>query len=145
MSDALKIDQLFALDQQCFPDHWSKSQWQTYLLKSDRYPCFTLLNGDQLIGFALYQRLLDEVELLRIGVVPEQRGQGWASQLLSAHLTQFASEGVTRVMLEVRVSNEAAIHLYESTGFIREGVRKNYYPLIDQAGREDAVLMSRVV
>ena len=145
MSDAVTIDQLFALDQQCFPDHWSKSQWQTYLSQIDRFPCYTLFEKNEPIGFALYQKLFDEAELLRIGVVPDRRGHGWAAKMLTDQLEQLASLGVVRVMLEVRVSNEAALHLYQSVGFVKEGVRKNYYPLIDQEGREDAILMSRVV
>ena len=145
MSAAMKIDQLFALDQQCFPDHWSKSQWQTYLSKADRFPCFTLFNGEEPIGFALYQTLFDEVELLRIGVVPDRRGQGWAAKMLADQLEQFAGDGVNRVILEVRVSNEAAIRLYQSVGFTTDGLRKHYYPLIGQEGREDAILMSRPV
>ena len=145
MSAAMTIDQLLVLDQQCFPDYWSKSQWQTYLSQNDRYPCYTLFDGNELIGFTLYQKLFDEAELLRIGVVPDQRGQGWAAKMLTDQLEQFTGDGINRVMLEVRASNEAAIRLYQSVGFSTDGLRKDYYPLIGQSGREDAILMSRRV
>lgn len=39
--------------------------------------------------------------------------------------------------LEVRVSNEVAISLYEKYGFIKKGLRKDYY----QDNHEDAYLM----
>ena len=145
MSAQMTIDQLFALDQQCFPDYWSKPQWQTYLSQTDRFPCYTLFDGNEPIGFAIYQTLLDEIELLRIGILPDRRGQGWATRMLTDHLEQFAGDEVSRLLLEVRASNEAAIRLYQTVGFIKEGVRKNYYPLLDQGGREDAILMSRSV
>jgi ribosomal-protein-alanine N-acetyltransferase len=46
--------------------------------------------------------------------------------------------GVTDIHLEVRESNEAAIHLYEKLGFLRDGIRKNYYT----APVENAVTMT---
>lgn len=139
------IEQLFTLDQQCFPDHWSKSLWRTYLSHTERFSCAILFDGDEPIGFTIYQTLLDEAELLRIGVVPDRRGQGWAASMLTEQFEQFASTDIARVLLEVRASNEAAIRLYQSVGFIKEGVRKSYYTLLNQEGREDAILMSRVV
>jgi len=145
MPAVMTIDQLFALDQQCFPDYWSKSQWQTYLSQDDRFPCYTLFDANEPIGFALYQRLFDEAELLRIGVVPDRRGEGWAAKMLTDQLEQFTGDGISRVMLEVRASNEAAIRLYQSVGFVTDGLRKHYYPLIGQEGRQDAILMSRPV
>ena len=39
----------------------------------------------------------------------------------------------------MRRSNKAALHLYESAGFARLGVRKGYYPARD--GREDALVL----
>lgn len=45
--------------------------------------------------------------------------------------------GITSLTLEVRSSNEAALRLYESLGFIREGIRKDFY----SKPKEDAVIM----
>ncbi|MEQ8952971.1 MAG: ribosomal-protein-alanine N-acetyltransferase, partial [Gammaproteobacteria bacterium] len=45
--------------------------------------------------------------------------------------------------LEVRPSNNSAIALYKSMGFVQIGQRKNYYPGVN--GREDAILMSRTL
>ena len=47
--------------------------------------------------------------------------------------------GITPLQLEVRVSNQPAIALYQAFGFVRQGVRPNYY----QDPREDALLMAR--
>ena len=48
-------------------------------------------------------------------------------------------EGVTRLFLEVRASNEPAIHLYQNMGFVQTGIRKNYY----EEPREDGIMMMR--
>ena len=49
--------------------------------------------------------------------------------------------GCKKIFLEVRVSNNPAIELYNKTGFKRVSIRKNYYRLPD--GREDALVMSK--
>ena len=43
------------------------------------------------------------------------------------------------IYLEVRPSNDEAIGLYESCGFVSLGIRKDYYKAID--GREDALVL----
>src|SRR5450830_1875528 len=45
------------------------------------------------------------------------------------------------LLLEVRVSNLRALHVYKRYGFVEIGRRKNYYP-VDQHTREDAIVMS---
>ena len=52
---------------------------------------------------------------------------------------ETAKRGVSTWHLEVRQSNESAIRLYESLGFVQDGLRKGYY----EEPKEDAVLMSR--
>ena len=44
------------------------------------------------------------------------------------------------MLLEVRLSNLAAIHMYLQAGFNEIGLRQNYYPAAD--GKEDALLMA---
>ncbi|MEX2365017.1 MAG: GNAT family N-acetyltransferase, partial [Pseudohongiellaceae bacterium] len=56
-------------------------------------------------------------------------------------LLQLARELHTdSIYLEVRPSNQAAIRLYEKTGFKEIGIRPDYYP--DKFGREDALVMA---
>ena len=46
-------------------------------------------------------------------------------------------DGVKAFTLEVRVSNEAAIHMYEKVGFVSEGIRPGFY----EKPAEDAMIM----
>ena len=59
--------------------------------------------------------------ILSIAVAPEARGQGVASQLIGSAIDYFKTQGVTRVRLEVRPDNAAAIRVYEKWGFTRDG------------------------
>lgn len=61
---------------------------------------------------------------LGMGVLPEFRGQGVGSRLLTAALEAARAAGLTRVDLEVFASNDRAIALYERHGFVREGVKR---------------------
>ena len=60
---------------------------------------------------------------LGMGVVPTHRGQGIGKMLLSECLKRAEKSGLERIELEVFSDNRAAIHLYESFGFLREGER----------------------
>ena len=59
--------------------------------------------------------------ILSIAVAPEARGQGVASQLIGKALDYFRTQEVTRVRLEVRPDNPAAIRVYEKWGFAQDG------------------------
>ena len=59
--------------------------------------------------------------ILSIAVAPEARGQGIASQLIGAAIHYFKTQEATRVRLEVRPDNWAAIRVYEKWGFAPDG------------------------
>lgn len=87
----------------------------------------------EVAGFAVWQELPGgEAELLNLAVDPRLRRRGAGRALVEAMSGR-------RAWLEVRASNEGAIRFYESLGFERRGLRRNYYR--DPA--EDAVVMSR--
>lgn len=123
------------------PYKWPENIWFNSL-KNDWVMGSFCAQG-KLTGLAVVQFNPFDAELLYIFVSPEQRQQGLAKQLLMASLNQCKAEGAERLMLEVRVSNTNAINLYKSFGFEQDGKRKNYYPLIDQTAKEDALLFSR--
>ena len=82
----------------------------------------------------------DEAELLTIGVRPDLQGRGLGRAMLDRMTDAMRTRKCTRCHLEVRESNERAIRLYETSGFVRVGLRKNYYRTAE--GREHAVLMT---
>jgi len=55
-------------------------------------------------------------------VAPQARGQGFGRRLLSAALAQVSSwDGAEQVKLSVTATNQAAVHLYQSVGFVAVG------------------------
>ena len=98
------------------------------------------LRGGRAVGFLLSNFVLDEAQLLFIGVSPDWQGFGVGAQLLKELINRSLEQGRKLIYLEVRSGNERAIRLYRSSGFIDIGVRRDYYPGL--VGREDAIVMS---
>ena len=85
------------------------------------------LDGDgQAAAFAMSRSVLDEEELLLIGVRPEQRRNGLGRRLLDALVHQARLRKVDRLFLEVRENNSARA-FYAKFGFEQIGRRKDYY------------------
>lgn len=132
------VDQVFAIEQNAYPFPWSKSLFEQ-AVATNKYACVMEVD-DNIIGYAVLSFVVGEVELLNICISPSVQGKGYAHQLLT-HLITFSEQRKNHEMfLEVRVSNAAAIHVYEKHGFNEIGRRKNYYP--GKQGREDAILMA---
>ena len=60
---------------------------------------------------------------------------------MSAVFEEAAVHGVNRIVLEVRISNMAAIGLYKKMGFVELGIRKGFYDL----PKEDACIMEYTI
>lgn len=104
------------------------------------YRLWAAERGEELIGYAVVTYMVDEAHLLNICVSPRVRGQGIARWLLRHLIAVAVADGMDQLILEVRVSNDAAAQLYLSEGFSEIGRRAGYYP--DGAAREDALVMA---
>ena len=132
------LSAVIAIEQQGYDFPWSINLFEQNI-KSTKY-CVVAEINNQIVGYAILSYVVGEAELLNICIDPTQQGKGYAKALLE-HLIEHAVEKDNHEMyLEVRVSNTAAIHIYEQAGFNEIGLRKNYYPT--KAGKEDAMLMA---
>ena len=93
----------------------------------------------QVVGYAAVFCAADEGNLVSIGVHPDYREMGIATELLDICCQLSSARGVASIHLEVRESNEAAIALYEKEGFVKNGKRPRFY----REPTEDALLYSR--
>ena len=101
--------------------------------------CLGAFDGDQLVGYMIISRYVDAWHVMNVAVDPDQRRRGIATMLLD-RLFESTDDGTRRgYTLEVRVSNDGAIKLYEAAGFRARGVRRGYYT----DNREDALIMWR--
>ena len=90
-------------------------------------------------GFLVARVVAGEAELLNMAVDAADRRKGLGSKLLAGAAKEAEARQATRMYLEVRESNEAAISLYERHGFRKNGQRAGYY----QNPTENAVLMEK--
>ncbi|MFQ1011587.1 ribosomal protein S18-alanine N-acetyltransferase [Gilliamella apicola] len=137
------LTEAFALEQLCYTIPWSKTTF--FSNQGEFYLNLKLTIDDKIIGFCICQVVADEANLFNIAIHPEFRQQGLAKELLN-HLieklmTSNFDKPIASLWLEVRKSNNAAIHLYHSLGFNQITVRKNYYPTTD-GKQEDAIIMA---
>ncbi|NLZ56389.1 MAG: ribosomal protein S18-alanine N-acetyltransferase [Clostridiaceae bacterium] len=126
----------------CFQASWGMDSCRDFLSERTNHVwAFSLDGGETLIGAAALQVLPPEAELLRLAIKEPFRRHGFGRQFMTALIKWLRDEGVNRMWLEVRVSNEPAISLYESLGFERNGLRKRYYKNND----EDAYTYGRTI
>lgn len=97
-----------------------------------------LLGGEQVIGYAGYWHLQDEVHINTLAVSPARRGRGLGRLLLLNLLLLALAHEPAQIRLEVRRSNTTAQRLYDSLRFAVIGRRPGYY----WDTGEDAVLMA---
>lgn len=124
---------LAQLETVCFADPWSEDALREELSN----PCahfIVALCGDKVTGYLGCHHIAGEGFVTNIAVCPVFRRRGIGRALIEAAL----AEPITRLTLEVRASNAAAIALYRSLGFTEDGIRPRFYA----HPTEDAILYS---
>ena len=132
------VDAVLAIEQavQAYP--WTRGNFIDAL--GHGYICRVEEEGGEIRGYAVLMPVLDEAELLNIGVAAGQQRKGLGRAMLLEMLDAACERNMLRVFLEVRPSNAAALALYRSSGFSEIGVRRGYYQ--SASGSEDAITMA---
>lgn len=138
------LDAVLAIETRVQRHPWSAGNFRDALAAG--YDAWLARDGDDLLGFAILMRAVDEAHLLVIGVAPERQRRGIGRALLDFATAQVRATGIQRMLLEVRPSNAVAIDFYAQAGFAGIGRRRGYYPAsVDMGGREDAIVMARTL
>jgi [ribosomal protein S18]-alanine N-acetyltransferase len=137
----LKLRDLNAIEEierSSYPTPWSRSMFAGELAKPSSI-CLGAINSDEnrLVAYLIISRYVDAWHVMNLAVAHSHRRRGIATRLMERLFEVTAGDGRRGYTLEVRVSNEAAIKLYESLGFKARGVRRGYYT----DNREDALVM----
>ena len=136
--DLVDLGAIERIEQRAYPTPWSRSMFASELAKPTSI-CLGAFEGTELVGYVINSRYVDAWHVMNVAVDPDRQRRGVASQLLE-RLFELTSDDERRgYTLEVRVSNEGAIALYERLGFESRGVRRGYYT----DNREDALIMWR--
>jgi len=127
-----------AIEQRSYPTPWSRSMFASELTKPTSI-CLGAFEGSELIGYVINSRYVDAWHVMNVAVDPDRRRRGVASALLERLFELTRDDERRGYTLEVRVSNDGAIRLYEQLGFEPRGIRRGYYT----DNREDALIMWR--
>ncbi len=137
------LDEVWAIEQTCFSAPWTRKMLEAEL-SGNPFANFLLakcpdpLSGSLVLaGYFCFWILFEEVRLMNLAVLPPFRRQGVATRLVCSALRTGLERGANRAMLEVRVSNQGALTLYDRLGFRRMATRTRYYANPE----EDAALM----
>jgi [ribosomal protein S18]-alanine N-acetyltransferase len=134
------IDDVLAIEECAFTNPWTRAMYLAELENPGVSYCFLARNeGHEAVGFCSFWRVLDELHINNLAVMPNLRRTGVGSTLLAFVLKKGVELGARRATLEVRRSNEAARLLYERAGFVVAGVRPGYY----SKPAEDALVLWR--
>jgi len=128
---------VIALERQSFPAPWSLAMFVLELSKPTSI-CLGAVYQGELVAYLICSRYHTVWHVMNIAVDRRRRRGGVATALME-RLFELTSDGADRYTLEVRVSNEEAISMYESFGFRSAGLRRRYY----HDNNEDALIMWR--
>ena len=125
---------VLSIERRSFPAPWSLAMFVLELSKPGGV-CLAADAGGGIAGYLVCSRYADVWHLMNVAVDPDRRREGIAEGMIQTMLDTAGRDG--RYTLEVRVSNHAAIAMYERIGFRRAGRRRRYY----HDNGEDAMIM----
>lgn len=131
------IDSVVEVELRSFPTPWERHAFEYEMEQNDAAYYLVCEIDGEVIAHCGAWFVMDQGTITNIAVMPDYRGRGIGKLLLQEMLDYCDNEEIGNISLEVRVSNEVAIRLYEKMGFVKGPVRKNYYA----DNNEDAILM----
>ena len=133
------FDRLYALDHRCFPPGIAYSRRMlAYFLRMPQGRCTVAELGGEIAGFIITEEDSPLGHILTLDVAEAHRRLGIGRQLLAHSEQRLAARGVTEIVLETSVENEAGVAFWQRHGFHTVGVLKRYY-----LGRIDAYEMRK--
>ena len=128
---------IMALEQGSIVHPWEGEAIKSLIADKNK-KCYVAELKGEIVGYIGAETVLDECNIGNIVTREDCRGRGFATAILGILLDVLKRDGISKVFLEVEHDNVPAIALYEKHGFIRYGLRRDYY-----GPGKDAVLMSK--
>ena len=148
------LDDVMLIENLVYPHPWTRNNFADSLNQGHDAWVVRQCQGEvqpsqpgsvsNLIGYFVQMTVVDEMHILNVTVTPASRGQGIGLYLLRHMLANARTLEMESMLLEVRASNQRAIHVYTAFGFKTIGRRKNYYPHTPTQ-REDALVMRLIL
>ncbi|MDJ0707260.1 MAG: ribosomal protein S18-alanine N-acetyltransferase [Leptolyngbyaceae cyanobacterium MO_188.B28] len=141
------LSDVVALDQRCFGGLWSLDAYQRELASPNSDLIILVASStnnstnsteETVVGLGCLWAILEEAHITILAVDPAHQGRGLGKLLLSELLLAAQRRALERATLEVRASNDVALHLYGKLDFRQAGRRRRYY-----SDGEDALILWR--
>ncbi|WP_064091180.1 ribosomal protein S18-alanine N-acetyltransferase [Rossellomorea aquimaris] len=131
------LDAVMEIEHESFTIPWNRDAFINEIQQNHLSTYIVIEDEQRVVGYCGVWLVVDEAHITNVAVLPSYRGLGLGEDLMR-RIMDIAKEVGARVMtLEVRVSNQAAQHLYRKLGFQDGGIRKRYY----SDNQEDALVM----
>ncbi|QER41966.1 ribosomal-protein-alanine N-acetyltransferase [Thermodesulfobacterium sp. TA1] len=126
------------LEKELFEEPWDyQTLWAEF--KNPFSKIWILKHQEEKLGYLIFRQILDEAEILRIGIKKEHQKKGLGTFLLNEFLRYLKTNGLKKIHLELRVDNQPALKLYQKMGFQEVYLRKGYYQ------NTDALVMTKTL
>lgn len=135
------LESVMTLETLCFSVPWSKEAFHKEITENKLAHYLVIEEADEIIAYGGVWYIYDEGHITNIAVHPNHRKKGFGKDLVQAMMDQAKTDEIHHMTLEVRVSNQPAITLYERIGFESAGIRPKYYT----DNQEDALIMWRTL
>lgn len=132
------INQIHEIESEAFSVPWTIESIMMEVINKRSHYLVIDLDGE-IVGYAGLWKIFDEGHINNIAIKKCHRNKGLGRLLMEALIAQSKTHGMMKFTLEVRVSNNQAIKLYEGLGFKEEGIRKEFY----NDPKENAIIMWR--
>ena len=124
--DVDDLERIVELEKDLFTSPWNKDDF-IYELNENPFSYNYVLLENEIIGYIGLWINYDNASITTIGVDKRYQGRGYSEVLMDQVIDLVNENKCINMSLEVRVSNNKAIHLYEKYGFKKVALRKNYY------------------
>ena len=127
---------IMEIEQASFKDAWTLSEYEYELEDNPFASLFVYEEDGKIVGMYDIWVTFEIAQIANIAVDHSCRGKGIGSKMMDALIDYANAKQCENISLEVRVTNQTAIALYEKYDFMISHTRKQYYE-----DGEDAYLM----
>lgn len=124
----------------CFPIPWTHHAFRMEM--RNKLAVYQVAVIDKkIVAYGGMWLIMEEAHITNIAVHPQYQSRGIGKKIVEALVQEADQRRIQRMTLEVRKSNEVAIQLYKTMGFLVSGIRPGYY----HDNGEDAIIMWKEV
>ena len=134
------LDGVMEIEKEAFHEHWKREDFEYEIQENEFSHMLVYEKDNKILGILGYYILFDDAQITTLAVLKEAQGKHIATELMNMLVEECTKKGCSVISLEVRKSNDKAIHLYKKFEFVEMNIRKGYYE-----NGEDALLMMKAL